>query len=75
MRNILLTILSILLILLISLITQGNPWLPLMALLGASAGIEMALTYPFDLVGKLLIVASLFISLIAMTFGWKKAIL
>jgi hypothetical protein len=54
-------------------ISQGDPWLPIMFLLGGSIGIPMAIEYPCPSLTKILIILGLVISLLAVIYGFIKS--
>ncbi len=73
MKNIFATLLLLLTILsIISLITQGNFWLPIMVILGATVGVIMGLVYPFSLLLKIGIITGLCFSMVSVVFGFKN---
>ncbi len=56
----------------ISFVLQGTPWLALMVVLGATAGIAMGLFYPFPLFTKVAMIIGLLASIIAIFYGFKN---
>lgn len=56
----------------VSLVLKGNLFLPVLALLGATIGIPMTLSFPFSIEQKMMYVAILTASFSAMVFGVLK---
>ena len=74
MRNIFSTLgIIFLLLTILSLISQGTIWLPVMFLLGATAGIPVFMEYPHEFITKLFVGFGLIVSLSAIIYGLRNS--